>query len=44
MAGSKDTDQTPGKGLLDSRYARNKKALMATVNQIRATGAAIDVE
>ena len=32
------------RGLLDSDYAKSKRDLMALINQIRSTGAALEVE
>lgn len=32
------------KGIMDSDYARNKRQLMDLINQIRSTGASLDVE
>jgi len=37
-------DKAAAKGLLDSKYAQNKRVLMSTINEVRATGAAIDLE
>lgn len=32
------------RGILDSDYATNKQALMALINELRADGAALEVE
>lgn len=33
-----------GKGIMNSDYARNKRQLMDLINQIRSTGASLEVE
>lgn len=37
-------DVDPSRGLLASAYAHRKRDLMALINQIRSTGASLDVE
>lgn len=38
------TAEPTSRGILGSKYATNKQKLMALINQIRSTGAAVDVE
>jgi hypothetical protein len=37
-------NQDQARGLMDSKYARSKGELMSLINDIRSTGASLDVE